>query len=847
MCTLCQTLKPELDVYDNHGIESLGSGSLNASLQTGAQTSGSGGLPYYSYDQIAEYLTDGYWAGTGRDARAFDVKTGDTLTVDLSGLDSKGASTARIALDAWTAASGLKFKEITPPSIGEFVPTKVVYENGDVGQTNSSALRLNVGEQFRGSISQAWEKDLFKVELEAGKTYTFVMGGDGASGEISDPFLSVRNGLTQTLARSSDRANNSGTTAVEFTPSTSGTYYIEAIGYSSASGRYKLNLMESSPTISADITFDDNNTGAYASAFIQGDTILRSTVNIDDAWSSNSNYYLQTYIHEIGHALGLGHAGYYNGGASFSRDAHYANDSWQASVMSYFDQRENPNIDASFAYVASAQMADIIAIQNLYGAPAQTHHGNSVYGEGQNVGQWGMGFGAGLAVTIHDTGGIDLINLAKSTADQRIDLNPGTFSDINGKKGIVGISTTTIIENVNTGSGDDRIIGNDVGNVISTGSGDDFVDGRGGIDTVVSTGKAGSFTVIYDAEAANGGVIKLKSSAGDIDTLKNVEILRFDDKSMNVADLLASLKASHGHISTGSNASYSVSLSDIGSVVTPPVIPPVTQPPSSESLGMEIGSTRIEQLSSSYWQKVTFDRAIENAAVVMGPASSEGDDPLNIRVRNVTDTGFEFQVDEWDYLDGYHGEVSVSWMAGSIGSHTLADGTKITFGQQAVSSAAPTTVNFSGYDDTPMIFAQLTGDREKKALIERLYNIDNDSFDFILQAEEARNPSLSSIASEDLYWVALDIAGGSSIFKGGSLDLTEKYAGLGTQLGAGKGFFADIQSLFGGDTVGLRYKHYDNGGVGLRLEEEQSKDKELAHIPEDVAWFTADHGVFDFV
>jgi len=40
--------------------------------------------------------------------------------------------------------------------------------------------------------------------------------------------------------------------------------------------------------------------------------------------------------------------------------------------------------------------------------------------------------------------------------------------------------------------------------------------------------------------------------------------------------------------------------------------------------------------------------------VVMGPPTHEGWHPATVRVRNVTDTGFEFQIDEWDYLDGAH-------------------------------------------------------------------------------------------------------------------------------------------------------------------------------------------------
>jgi len=79
------------------------------------------------------------------------------------------------------------------------------------------------------------------------------------------------------------------------------------------------------------------------------------------------SYSMQTFVHEIGHALGLAHAGDYNGNASFQADAHYANDSWQTTIMSYFPQDENPNVDADFAYIMTPMIADIIAIQDLYG------------------------------------------------------------------------------------------------------------------------------------------------------------------------------------------------------------------------------------------------------------------------------------------------------------------------------------------------------------------------------------------------------------------------------------------------------------------------------------------------
>ena len=202
-----------------------------------------------------------------------------------------------------------------------------------------------------------------------------------------------------------------------------------------------------------------------------------------------ASYSMQTFVHEIGHALGLAHAGNYNSSATYNRDASYANDSWQASIMSYFSQLENPTIDADFAYVVTPMITDIIAIQDLYGIRAQAQIGDTTYGFGSNTGTYLDGLARvsePVAFTIFDSGGTDTVNYASVRDNQLIDLRAEAISDVNGLKGNMVIARGVTIENAIGGSGDDLIMGNHVANVLQGGAGADRIGGDDGNDVIVS-------------------------------------------------------------------------------------------------------------------------------------------------------------------------------------------------------------------------------------------------------------------------------------------------------------------------------------------------------------------------
>ena len=260
-----------------------------------------------------------------------------------------------------------------------------------------------------------------------------------------------------------------------------------------------INFVETSGT--AKITFDDDDTGAYTDSNYSGGVISSSFINIDVQWLSDygpniGGYAYQAYLHELGHALGLGHAGNYNTTATYPYDVLFRNDAWSTSVMSYFDQVENTYFSGqgfTQAELVTPMVADIVAIGQLYGLSTTTRSGDTTYGLNSNAGgiydASGNNVTRNNAYTIFDTGGVDTLDYSFTTNNnnQVINLNPETFSNINGRVGNVSIARGTIIENAIGGTQHDTIIGNSVANALTGGLGPDTLTGGVGNDTFLDT------------------------------------------------------------------------------------------------------------------------------------------------------------------------------------------------------------------------------------------------------------------------------------------------------------------------------------------------------------------------
>ena len=277
-----------------------------------------------------------------------------------------------------------------------------------------------------------------------------------------------------------------------------------------------------------------------------------------------------TYIHELGHAMGLEHMGEYNGADSNGPSS--LQDSTVYSVMSYYGPSWGSGATNGEGQVAWADwigadgvryapqtpmVNDIMAMQNIYGIETTTRTGDTIYGFNSNVtgntaALYNFATNKNPIITIFDSTGNDTLDLSGYTTASTIDLAPGAASSANHMTLNIWIARTAVIENAKGGSGADTIRGNEADNILTGNAGNDRLFGFGGNDRLIGgagsdtiDGGAGIDTAVFDvawsaiAYTYNSATMTFTfTGSGWVDTIVNVE--NFTD-SLNVTRTAAQL------------------------------------------------------------------------------------------------------------------------------------------------------------------------------------------------------------------------------------------------------------------------------------------------------------------
>ncbi|MBN8650487.1 MAG: DUF4832 domain-containing protein [Cytophagales bacterium] len=272
--------------------------------------------------------------------------------------------------------------------------------------------------------------------------------------------------------------------------------------------------------------------------------------------------------------------------------------------------------------------------------------------------------------------------------------------------------------------------------------------------------------------------------------------------------------------------------------------------PALQNIG-ESGSLTFSQPNKDAWFTKTLTRSYNNPVVIISPLSYNDANPATIRVKNVTSNSFQYQIDEWDYLDGAHGSETVYFIVVEAGRYTLDGGVVLEAGTRSVNNKWSLQTFGSSFATVPLVLAQTLSSNEATAVTTRIRWIGNTNFELKIQEEEAKDYLPNRIrANETVGYLAFTEGSGNFGYTFETDGTSRSYNNdfkkiwfLGT--GTKASVFAHMQTSYGGNTASLRYKSLTNTNFYVMVQEEQSYDFETEHTTEEVGYLVlGGSGVF---
>ncbi len=226
--------------------------------------------------------------------------------------------------------------------------------------------------------------------------------------------------------------------------------------------------------------------GGYSIRY-QGDRITEwdGFVAFDATLDLSQDRYTDLLLHELGHAMGLQHP--------FEADTPIP-DQYENNLYSLMSYSANPH---NGSHSDALMLFDVLALQDIWGTAVSTPD-DSRY----------TGCRTKTVDTIWDSGGIDALDATGRTNAVTLDLRQGAFSSFDAEKDVV-VTFGTQIENAYGAKANDRVIGNDLDNLLRGHGARDLLAGKAGDDRL--EGGSGGDTLWGD----HGDDLMLGGRGGD--------------------------------------------------------------------------------------------------------------------------------------------------------------------------------------------------------------------------------------------------------------------------------------------------------------------------------------------
>jgi hypothetical protein len=271
---------------------------------------------------------------------------------------------------------------------------------------------------------------------------------------------------------------------------------------------------------------------------------------------------------------------------------------------------------------------------------------------------------------------------------------------------------------------------------------------------------------------------------------------------------------------------------------------PDPEPIPQGQMRMETGEVVVDH----NWTTVELSQTFSDPIVIANLMGFVGSDPSIIRIRNVSPSGFQIRVQEWDYLDGIHKTETIGFVVVERGLHTLDDGTMI----HADSFRTNRTTSFENvtfgtqFSSVPVVVTSIATVEDDAGVAGRMKNISATGFEYKMQEEEDADQVHGTETVMYIAWeesqgqygdIAFEVKNSHQLFGNG---FQTQY--LDTQFTTSPVFVAEMQTCSGSNPSTLRYTDKTINRIDIQVVEEQSKDSEMDHYNECIGYMAFSAG-----